>query len=166
MGKIRFGEKWGVEYTNPSLQNYAHVSKSESIIIFDTQENHDTNARQCFGIGKVMRVFKGEKLDIIYMNFGRKYNRKIVVFHNHARRQVYTLKRGQLASIYGYFKTYVEDKQTKAVLYALGFQAWFVPKTLDIKEYNTDTLDELTKENETSMLNFLDEILGDDNNEL
>lgn len=162
MTKISFGEKWGKEFTNPSIQHYIHAMKNETILIFDKRDNDGISARPIIGIGKVMRVYKGEKLDLVYMNFGGKYNKKIVVFHNHARRQVYTLKRGQLATLYGYIRFYTENEQTKYSMYANGFHAWYVPKAFDIKNYDSDMLDQLTQENETSMLDFLDNIIGDD----
>lgn len=121
------------------------------------------------GLGVVTKVQKGDKLDIVKMNFGRRYAREILVYHNHARRQIYTLKRGQFAMVFGYMRI-ERDKETNeyhTIMLAYGFNAWYVPKTLDIKneEYDLDTIEELTKDNETSMLNFLDEIMGETKNE-
>lgn len=158
MGKVSFGDKWGVEFTVPALRRYARVSKNESIIIFDTNDK-GTKARMCLGIGTVHKVEKGNKVDVVYMNFGRKYTRRILVIHNQARRQVYLLKRGQIASFFGFISAYKDEEGIKTTIYANGFNPWYVPKAMDIKGYDTDQLDELTKENENNMLNFLDDIL-------
>lgn len=175
MAKIRFSNKHGEEYNIPSLSNLLKCSKHEALVIFDSPEvlnekQKTTPAKLCVGVGTVVKVQKGEKLDIVMMNFGRRYARKILVFHNHARRQVYTLKRGSVATFYGLIRIYRDSETTewRVAMYAFGFQCWFLPKVMDIKTYDTDMLEELTKENETSMLNFLDEImeLGDNKDDI
>ena len=151
-------------YSVPDLQHFAKTSRGESLIIFDPP--HDKpSLRTCFGIGRVYHVEKGKDMDLVCINFGRHYARKIIVRDNHARRQIYTLKKGQLCSYYGYMQVFVEDNQTKAVFFGMGFNAWFVPKKLDIKHYDSDTVEELTKENETNMLNFLDLVIEDFGND-
>lgn len=121
------------------------------------------------GLGRVCKVEKGDKLDVVRMNFGRRYARPLLVYDNHARRQIYTLKRGQLAWVFGYMKV-TQDTETKTVettILAYGFQGWYVPKMLDIKNenYDLETIERLKEENETSMLTFLEDILGDKDDE-
>ena len=71
--------------------------------------------------------------------------------------------------VFGYMRI-ERDKDTneyRTIMLAYGFNAWYVPKSLDIKneEYDLDTIEELTKDNETSVLNFLDEIMGETKND-
>ena len=158
------GKSNEIMYSVPDLQHFAKTSRGESLIIFDSPHNNET-MRMCFGIGRVSHVEKGKDMDLVCINFGRHYSRRIVVKNNHARRQIYTLKKGQLCSYYGYMQVFKENEQTKALFFGMGFNAWFVPKKLDIKHYDSDTIEELTKENETTMLNFLDLVITDFNDE-
>ena len=158
------GQKNEILYSVPDLQHFAKTSRGESLIIFDTPSDKE-NLRLCFGVGRVMHIEKGGDMDLVCINFGRHYSRRIVVKDNHARRQIYTLKKGQLASFYGYMQVFTEDEKVKALFFGIGFNAWFVPKKLDIKHYDSETIEELTKENETIMLNFLDLVIGDFNDE-
>ena len=166
MGRIKFGPKKGVEYSVPELQRYAHVSRSESLIFFDNW--HDmTNHRMCYGIGKVTGIEKGHDVDIVKMCFGRSYSRWIYVKHVNARKQIFTLRKGQYAQFFGYVKMYREDGKIKAVFVASAFNGWLVPKAIDIKEdYDMDQIEEIKQEQEIDMLNFLDDILkGDEEDE-
>ena len=162
--KIMFGKKKGVLFEVPDISNIVKSSKNESLFFLD-KDIEDKNYALCIGVGRVTFVEKGEKLDIVGINFGRKYSRRILVYKNHARRQIFTLKRGQLAWFYGIARTYYEDEKIKLALIAKGFQAWYVPKMLDIKSYDLETVDELEKENENSMLTFLDDLLKGDDDE-
>lgn len=113
----------------------------------------------CLGVGTVYRVKKGENVDLVYINFG-KYTREILVINNHARRQIYTLKRGQLATYYGFYRMYKNKKgKVFSKFYAQGFNAWYVPKTMDIKRYDTTDLEHLENEQETDLSSFIDEIM-------
>ena len=160
MAKVRFGRKNKVEFNIPEISNFLTYLKNETIFVFGSPEDK-TDRKQCIGLGRVCKVEKGDELDLVYMNFGRRFNRKILVKHNHARRQIYTLKKGELAWFKGEFKVYNDEKGPYTIFFAYGFQAWFVPKAMDIKHYDLDTIEELEKENETSMINFLDEIIGE-----
>lgn len=141
----------------PNMDNLLRTSRHESLFVFGNVET-EKNKMICAGIGRVTFIEKGEKFDIVGMNFGRSYSRRIIVVHNHARRQIYTLKRGQLAWFYGFFKVYTMNERRSAVFYAKGFQGWYVPKAMDIKNYDG----ELEKvEDESDLTNFLDEIIGD-----
>ena len=151
-----------ITYNVPQIPNYAIVSKNESLIYFDSQADFK-DSRMVFGVGVVVRVQKGDQMDLVCMKFGRKYSRRIYVTKNHARKQIYTLKRGQVASFYGYANFYNEDNQNKVVFHALGFNAWYVPKAIDIKQnYDLDEIDKVEQEEEVDMLNFLDNIIKGD----
>ena len=141
----------------PSLDNLLRTSKHESLFVFGSTED-EQDKMICAGIGRVTFIEKGEKFDIVGMNFGRSWSRRIVVCHNHARRQIFTLKRGQLAWFYGYFKVYTIEKKKRALFYAKGFQGWYVPKMVDIKNYEGE-MEQV--QNETDLTNFLDEITGE-----
>ena len=112
----------------------------------------------CVGIGLVKKIEKGEHFDLVGMDFGAGYTREIFVKNNHARRQIYTLKKGQYAWFYGLIKYYIKDGKKWSTLYAKAFQGWYVPKNMDIVKIDPDEIDKLTKENE-SKINFIDELL-------
>ena len=140
----------------PDMDNLLRTSKHESLFVFGSSEE-DKEKMICAGIGRVTFIEKGEKFDLVGMNFGRSYSRRIVVVGNHARRQIFTLKRGQLAWFYGYFKVYNFEKRKKVLFYAKGFQGWYVPKMVDIKNYEG----EIDKIEDTDLTNYLDEIIGE-----
>ena len=156
--RVIFGDKYPKGYVIPDLEDMVHCSKNESLLILG-KSTDDPNKRWCIGVGRVSFINHGEKMDIVGMNFGRSYSRQIVVVHNQARRQVYSLKKTQLAWFYGFIKVYNLDGEIKTQFFARGFQPWYVPKALDIKNFNFDSVDALEKENETSMLNFIDDLL-------
>lgn len=152
---IRFGRKES-SFPIPDVSHIAKVSKDESIVIFGEWWRNKAY-RVCVGVGKVMRVAKGERMDLVVMCFGARYSQKIFVTDNHARRQIYTLKKGQYAWFYGARRIFIdENKKPKTTFIAFGFQAWYVPKMVDIKHYDTDNLEDLEQERDLS--NFLDEI--------
>lgn len=119
----------------------------------------DKGAIMVMGIGTVCNVQKGEQLDQVIMHFGKK-TRPLIVINNHARRQIFELKRGQYAWFVG-FMTSKEGKngKRKMFIYANGFLPWYVPKMLDIKKYDTSELEKLEEDNDTDLTNFLDDIL-------
>ena len=125
-----------------------------------------------YGIGTVYRVVKGEKNDLVYINFGIFRDRKtrlVVVYDNHARRQIMTLKRGQICQVYGicrYFATDVEINGIKATgvklgLYASGINGWYVPTMFDIRKMptNEDLVEPTDKEKD--LQETLDDVLND-----
>ncbi len=79
--------------------------------------------------------------------------------YNHARRQLLTLKRGQLATFYGKYRFYLEKGKPKSLFYAYGLQAWFVPRALDIKQMDLEAYEKMQLEEEKSMLNLIDELI-------
>lgn len=150
------------EFNLTDIARITHHSQYEALLFLgQPKEYKDKN--YCLGVGIVKVIQKGEEFDLVGMDFGRGYSRQIFVKLNHARRQIYTLKRGQLAWFFGYLKVYREkDGKPKSVLFAKGFQGWYVPKNMDIKKIDPNEIDKLEEENE-SKLNFIDELLkGDD----
>ena len=161
MSKVRLGDKKTEEYVLPDIKNLVRCFRSETLFIFGI-DSQNTKYRWCLGVGRVCKIKQGENFDIVYINFGRKYAREIIVQYNHARRQLLTLKVGQLATFYGKFKIYAnEDKEVKTVLYAIGLQAWYVPKAMDIKKMKVDAElnEKVDQQEETSMLNLIDELI-------
>ena len=142
---------------------FLHFQLHETIMYFGASEQFK-GMTTCLGVGVVKRIEKGKDFDLVIMNFGRKFNRKIVVKSNHARRQIYTLKLGQHAWFYGLKKNYKLDKNNPTnvttMFFAIGFQGWFVPKSFDIKEniqeQETKTED-LSIENK-NLVDFIDKI--------
>lgn len=157
--RIRIGDKKKEEYVTGDLRTLVRCFRSETLFLFGlTSEN--TNYRWCLGVGRVVKIKQGENFDLLYINFGRKYAREIIVQYNHARRQLLTLKCGQLATFYGKFKIWQEQGETKSLFYAIGLQAWYVPKALDIKQMNLEEYEKIKLEEEKSMVNLIDELLG------
>ena len=155
MPRVRLKDK---EYNVAEICRLAHYSLHETLIFLGSPKNDDQTF--CFGIGTVIKIQKGEEFDMVGMDFGRGYTRNIVVKHNHARRQIYTLKCGQLAWFYGLMKTYTENGKRKSALYAKGFQGWFVPKNMDIIKINPDDIEKLEEQSE-SKIDFIDKLIGE-----
>ena len=146
------------EYIVPDIRNLVRCFRSETLFIFGI-DSANTKYRWCLGVGRVCKIQQGENFDLLYLNFGRKYAREIIVQYNHARRQLLTLKKGQLATFYGKFKLYKNEQgQTRTVFYAIGLQAWYVPKAMDIKAIDTDAFDKIEKEQEKEMLEKIDKL--------
>lgn len=148
------------EYIVPDIRNIVRCFRSETLFIFGI-DSANTKYRWCLGVGRVCKIQQGENFDLVYINFGRKYAREIIVQYNHARRQLLTLKRGQLATFYGKFKIYKNEQgEIRTCFYAIGLQAWFVPKTMDIKQINMDAFEKLEKEQENEMLKKVEQLLS------
>lgn len=158
MGRVKIRNH---SFAITDIVKLAHCSMHETLIFLGTplEENDFTI---CFGIGLVKTIQKGEDFDLVGMDFGRGYSREIYVKNNHARRQIYTLKKGQYAWFYGLMKCYKEKGRKKSCLYAKAFQGWYVPKNMDIIKVDPNEIEKLTEENE-SKINFIDNLLkGDD----
>lgn len=146
---------------HPTMGGTMEHLQDESLMLFSYAYHNKKRYRLFYGIGKVYRVVKGNKQDLIYINFGAfKENRTrlVVAFENHARRQVMTLKRGQVCQVYGicrYFTTKIklngiETKGVRLGLYAIAINGWYVPTMFDIKKMptNEDLVDPSEKEQE------------------
>ena len=148
-------------YVKPTLSGTMEHLKDESLMLFSYSMHNHKRYRMFYGIGVVYRVVKGEKQDLLYVNFGifkEKKTRLVVVYDNHSRRQLLTLKRGQVCQIYGLCRYFTTDimlngQKTKGVrlgLYAKGINGWYVPTMLDIRKMpiNEDLSDPTEKEEE------------------
>lgn len=113
------------------------------------------------GLGKVCNVRKGERVDQVIIHFGVK-PRSMYVVDNHARRQLFLLKRGQYTFVVGTYAVKVEKGKTIRQLFARGFMPWYVPKMLDIKKYDTSEIEKLEDENDQDLTTFLDDLLQGD----
>lgn len=140
--------------------SYTSNSIGETLFFCDV---NDKGATTLMGIGKVCAVQKGENIDKVILYFGTK-TRPVYVVSNHARRQIYTLKRGQYCWFLGYLKGIKDRKngKMKPFIFALGFLAWYVPKMVDIEKYDVEELEKLEEENANDLSGFLDEILEED----
>lgn len=155
----QLGNKMDEEYVVPDIKNLVRCFRSETLFIFGI-DSANTKYRWCLGVGRVCKIQQGENFDLVYINFGRNYAREIIVQYNHARRQLLTLKKGQLATFYGKFKIYRnEQNQIRTVFYAIGLQAWYVPKAMDVKAIDTDAFDKIEKEQEKEMLEKINKLL-------
>ena len=146
----------------PTIAGGMEHLQDESLMLFSYSIHNKKRYRLFYGIGKVYRVVKGEKQDLIYINFGgfKEYKTRLVVaYDNHARRQVLTLKRGQICQVYGvcrYFTTEItlpngqKSKGVRLGLYAMGLNGWYVPTMFDIKKMppNADLVEPSDKEKE------------------
>ena len=155
MAKIRLK---GHEFSVADIVRITHHSLHETLLFLGPPKV-DNDKTYCLGVGIVKVIQKGEDFDLVGIDFGRGYSREIYVKNNHARRQIYTLKKGQLAWFYGFMKTYTVNNKIKSSLFAKGFKGWYVPKNMDIVKVDPNEIEKMTQENE-SKLNFLDEILN------
>jgi len=158
MGRVKIRNH---KFSIVDVVRLAHCSTHETLIYLGTpiEENDFTIA---VGIGLVKSIKKGEEFDLVGMDFGRGFARQIYVKNNHARRQIYTLKKGQYAWFYGLMKVYKNGSKLKSVLYAKALQGWYVPKQMDIIKIDPNEIEKLTKENE-SKINFIDDLLNGGN---
>ena len=132
-------------YVKPVADGVMEHLFNESIMLFGWQKYNGKKYRLFYGIGVVCRVVKGDKQDLVHIRFGC-FNdariRLVVVYRNHARRQLLTLKRGQVCQVFGFARYHTTDimlngvktKGTKIALYAHGISGWYVPTMLDIKK--------------------------------
>lgn len=154
MGKIKIRNH---TFNIADITRLVHFATHETLLYLGPPLE-DNTMTICVGIGIVKKIQKGQDFDLVNMSFGRGYSRAIIVKSNHARRQIYTLKRGQYAWFYGLLKTYKENGKRHNIFYAKAFQGWFVPKNMDIIKIDPNEIEKLEEENE-SQLNFIDKLL-------
>ena len=147
----------GHSFIVPELVNLVHCSKHETLFYLGAP-SEDKEMNIAVGIGIVRTIQKGDEFDLVKMDFGRGYTREIYVKSNHARRQIYTLKKGQYAWFYGLMKCYVLKGKKKICFYAKAFQGWYVPKSMDIIKIDPNEIDKLEQDKE-SKINFIDELI-------
>ena len=121
MGKIKIRNH---KFALAEITKLAQFSLHETLI-FLGQPLETNDMTICVGIGLVKKIEKGEDFDVVGMDFGRGFTRDIYVKNNHARRQIYTLKKGQYAWFYGLMKYYTLNGKTKPSFFAKAFQGWY-----------------------------------------
>lgn len=159
-------------YIFPTFDGTMQHIKGESLMLFGETKYKNKKFRPFYGIGVVYRVVKGDKGDLIYINFGLFPNHKtklVVAYDNHARRQTLTLKRGQVCQVYGMCRFYttkidingVKKKGVRLGLYAKGIQGWYVPTMLDIRKMPTNEDLAAPTEKEQEIQQTFEEVLDD-----
>lgn len=148
------------EFNMADISRLVHYFKHETLLILGTPTD---NAKRKFvlGVGRTIKIMKGQEFDMIQMDFGSGVWKDIIVKSNHARRQIYTLKRNQYAWFYGFMTTYMENGELHTSLFARALQGWYVPKNMDIKKLDPNEIEKLTEENE-SKIDFIDKLLEGD----
>lgn len=151
------------EYKLHDVNMFPTITRGERIIYLGTHHNKTT---VCWGVGTLIKVQKGENFDLITMDFGGRWQRKIIVKTTMARKQIYTMKVNQLAWFVGTRKTFiVKNKKTKkndckVVFYAFGFQGWYVPKAFDIKNIDPqEIIEEKLEKKAESQIEIIDKII-------
>lgn len=129
--------------------------KNESLIYFG--ENGLDNDVKVFGVGTVIKIEHGERFDLVMMRFGT-IIRKIYVTQPNARKQIYTLKRNQLAQYLGRYKKYRTKRGLAYTMVALGFQGWFTPTQFDVVHTESD-VEAFTEEDYDEGVNILDNLV-------
>lgn len=132
---------------------------------------------QFFGACKVWGIERGEKFDIIQLQFGLdRQVRDVLVFNNHARRQLLMCKKGYWIIAFGEVKMYLREnpknpkykyKQWQYFAYALWSTG--VPLMFDVKKREKDIeqgieenqIVELTEKKEEYYNNIISEIFGE-----
>ena len=128
------------------------------------------------GIGQIIRISRGNRMDIVGAKFGMFDKvRDIVVSNSVARKQILTLKRGQWAEFYGHAKLlkFWDSKYKKYYpqwcFYAYCLQGQYVPKAFDMKKLEedinngeeTNQIDELDKDREKMFQDAIDGLFGE-----
>lgn len=156
MGRVKIRDH---NFDFGNVTRLVHHFPREALFLLGSPKE-DERKKIVVGIGIVRTIEKGQDFDLVGMDFGGGFKREIFVKNNHARRQIYTLKKSQYAWFYGIIGFYNKEGKPCSQLYAKAFQGWFVPKNIDIKKVDPNEIERLTEENE-SKINFIDEILGD-----
>ena len=159
MAKSIRGKYW---FGQPNITRLVHTLNCETLLTLGAPSDVK-DYTMVVGIGHVRKIEKGKDFDIVGMDFGKGFVREIIVKNNHARRQIYTLKRGQYGWFLGLMKHYIdqETKQARVQLYAKAFQGWYVPKNMDITKMEPEdiTIEEMQDQKENQM-NIIDELIG------
>ena len=178
--KKQFGLPEDMPYVVPNVGTDMQNIKDESIMLFSYSKMKGKGYRLFYGIGVVARVVKGDKQDLIYINFGffREMKKRLVVaYDNIARRQTLTLKRGQVCQVYGIARFYKVDVNLNGTpanglrlgLYAKAINGWYVPTMMDIRKLppNEDLVEPTEKEKELQKTfeDVLDDFLNSDGEE-
>ena len=127
----------------PLASIYLHTTATDDLIVIPHVSRH---TRNFIGIGRVVKISRGKEFDLVSMIFdclGHK-SRTIIVFNNHARRQLIGLRKGQYSIVYGVLKRYRDKhKENQNLVWhysliAFVFSPIYTPKAIDIKKYEED----------------------------
>ena len=116
--------------------------------------------RPYFLCGVLMQISKGEEFDVLTVKTSdakKECYKSVLVYNNHARRQIYTCRKGQSLISYGLSAlreieiTYRGKKRRvmKRFFWANMIQGMYVPKSLDIKhdvDYQENQVDTMSIE--------------------
>jgi len=156
--KAKYGKVDKPEFFIPDISKTLKGSTNESLIFFG-KCHFEQRYSVVLGVGRVKMIKTSEKFDLVKINFGRHYSRLIIVKDNHARRQIYTLKKGQLAWFYGYYASFKNEQgKLESILYAVGFQGWYVPKVMDIRNIDTEIPQELEEQEQDEMQSLINDL--------
>ena len=155
--KVRIGKGKGKEFEIPNFSQTAFVGSHSSVIFMGVCEIKKKQSRMFLATGVVMKIRKGDKLDLVTIKVGLTCI-NVVASLNHARRMVMSLKRGHICQVYGYCRINFgewTDKRTNKKrrgfihrYYAEGFQDWYLPRSADLRAIGVGDTEPLTKENE------------------
>lgn len=152
---------------------FLNTLNNETIAIFPA-----TSSKCCqfIGTGYVVKVSKGDEYDIVNIRFGLLTNksRPIVVYDNHARRQIMLLKKGNRVWVSGtgiIRKIPVSDPRKPTLTFFLNwyfmgydFNQSYVPTARDIKtlasEGETEQVEELQTNNGEFYQGIIDDLLN------
>ena len=127
--------------------------------------HHNGRATHFKGMFLPIIIEHGEEFDILRGKFGlTQVQRDIIVRHNHARRQLLTVKIGQWCEVFGEARLYrkevtLPDGKVQHPLYwglfAMAINGWYVPRMFDVKKREEEIANgeekpygEMTKEKE------------------
>jgi hypothetical protein len=139
-------KKWKKNLYPTCYDNYSYI-------LFGRMTANHKIYRGFFGIGKVLKISKGDMLDIVLVKFGNRLQ-NVIASYNHPRRQVMTLKKGNLVSVYGVMgvklisvdgKDGKPHKHLKRTIYAWGLMNWYVPLAGDLRAIGNGDTEELDK---------------------
>jgi len=160
--RVNLGKWDKKEFVLPDYGGLMENLKGESLMFFGFNELNGRIYRPFFGLGIVRHISHGEERDIVYIDFGMQGMVKdhtpkaVYAYDNHAKRQILTLKRGQVCMVFGLCRFYTwKDKKTHqerigVFMFAKGFQGWYVPTMKDVKKMprNDDMIDFSDREKE------------------
>lgn len=156
----------------PTFDTEVNFLKGESLALFGSKKYKKRKFRPFWGIGIVYRIVRGDKGDLVYINFGVSKDHKpklIVCYENIARRQTLTLKRGMVCEVYGmcrYYFTEFELNGKKQVgarmgLFARGINGWYTPSVLDVRKMPQNEDIVAPSEKEEELMNTFEDVLNE-----
>lgn len=132
----------------PTASRVVKVGLGESLILFPTFEDK----RYFIGWGMIKKISKGEKFDLLYIDFGIGVSKCFVKSLN-ARKQISICKKNQYVEVYG-LAIYQNSKKNeidivdKRVMNVLFLDPKYVPLMVDIKRDEKEFEEQIEKMNE------------------